>query len=82
MKKHKLKEIVKLCIKEVENSRLKQEANATGTGASMSPGQGAQHTGKNAFKKGAKTIDYSVGTGLKKHKGKKRPYSTKLFDYL
>ena len=82
MKRRQLEELISKCLKEIKASKLKKEANTTGGGASFSPGQGAQHTGKKAFKKNAKTIDYSVGTGLKKYKGKKRPYNTKLFDYL
>lgn len=82
MTSEELREVIKSCIREIDEERsLKQESNTTGGGASFSPGQGAQHTGKKAFKK-TKVIDYSVGTGLKKYKGKKRPYNTKLFDYL
>lgn len=49
-----------------------QEMSATGGGAAMSPGTGAQYASNKAFKKG----------GLKVTKRPKHPSSTKLIDYL
>lgn len=56
-----------------------QEANVTGTGATFTSGTGAQYATPKAFGK-LKKVPKS--TGYKEIKLKKRPYSTKLVDYL
>jgi hypothetical protein len=62
-----------------------QEANVTGGTASFSPGTGAQYATPFAFsKKGRKNraTKYSEKLGYSTVKKKKRPYNTKLVDYL
>lgn len=63
-----------------------QELSSTGTGATFTPGTGAQYATPFAFsKKGSgknKATKYGEKLGYKTVKRKKRPYSTKLIDYL
>ena len=62
------------------------EISTTGTGASFSPGTGAQYATPNAFaKKGQKTnraTKFLKKLGYKQVERPKRPSHTKLFDYL
>ena len=79
MKISQLKELVKEVLHELN------EISATGTGASFTPGQGAQYATPNAFSKGGgknKATKYAEKLGYKVVKQKKRPYNTKMFDYL
>lgn len=63
-----------------------QELSSTGTGATFTPGTGAQYATPFAFsKKGSgknRATKYGEKLGYKTVKRKKRPYSTKLIDYL
>lgn len=79
MKISQLKELVKEVMQELN------EMSTTGTGASFSPGQGAQYATPNAFLKGRgknNATKYAEKLGYKVAKQKKRPYNTKMFDYL
>ena len=61
------------------------EISATGTGATFTPGSGAQYATPYAFgKKGKKNkaTQYGEKLGFKTVKRKKRPYNTKMYDYL
>jgi|TARA_R110002153_G_scaffold170229_1_gene323038 hypothetical protein len=61
------------------------EQSTTGTGASFTPGTGAQYATPNAFgKQGTKNkaTKYGEKLGYKIVKQKKRPYNTKMYDYL
>jgi len=61
------------------------EQSSTGTGASFTAGQGEQYATPFAFKKkGTKNraTKFQEKMGMKVVKPKKRPYSTKLIDYL
>jgi hypothetical protein len=60
------------------------EANTTGGGASFTPGSGAQYATPFAFSKGGdnRAVQFAKKIGYTKVKTKKRPYSTKLIDYL
>lgn len=74
-----LKELVKEVMHEL------REQSSTGTGASFTPGTGAQYATPYAFgKKGKKNraTKFAEKLGYKTVKTKKRPHSTKLFDYL
>jgi hypothetical protein len=74
-----LKELVKEVMQEL------REQSSTGTGASFTPGTRAQYATPYAFgKKGKKNnaTKYGEKLGYKTVKTKKRPHSTKLFDYL
>jgi len=77
MKKSKLKKAVREVMKEM---------SVTGTGASFTPGTGAQYATPYAFsKKGLKknkATKYGEKLGYKTVKRPKRPSSTKLVDYL
>jgi hypothetical protein len=76
MKRSKLREIVKEVIEEV---------STTGTGASFTPGQGAQYATPHAFAKNNKenrATKYTKKLGYKKAERPKRPSHTKMFDYL
>ena len=80
MKLSKLKEIVLEVLQEINE----QSATSTG-GASFTPGIGAQYATPYAFgKKGKKNkaTKYAEKLGYKVVKQKKRPYNTKMFDYL
>lgn len=62
-----------------------QELSATGTGASFTPGTGAQYATPYAFSKGGKNnraVKYLQKLGYKKVERPKRPSHTKGFDYL
>lgn len=76
----KRKELVKL-VKEILD-----EISATGTGASFSPGVGAQYATPFAFSKSKtaknRATKYQEKLGYKKVERPKRPSSTKLIDYL
>lgn len=79
MKISQLKELVKEVLQELN------ELSATGTGATFSPGKGAQYATPYAFsKKGRKNnaTKYAEKLGYKVVKRKKRPSNTKMFDYL
>lgn len=79
MKVSKLKELVKEVIRDMN------EISATGTGASFTPGTGAQYATPNAFSntsKKNKATKYAEKLGYKTAKVKKRPHNTKMFDYL
>ena len=59
------------------------EANALGTGgASFTPGSGATYATPYAFGKSNRAVKTLTRQGYKNVKRKKRPYSTKLIDYL
>ena len=80
MKISQLRELVK----EVMYELNEQSATNVG-GASFSPGAGAQYATPYAFsKKGKKNnaTKYAEKLGYKVAKTKKRPYNTKMFDYL
>lgn len=72
-------------IKELLYEEL-NEISATGTGASFSPGTGAQYATPKAFsKKGQgdnRATKFLKKIGYKKVQRPKRPSHTKLFDYL
>lgn len=79
MKISQLRELIKEVMQELN------EISTTGTGASFTPGTGAQYATPNAFsKKGGKNnaTKYAEKLGYKVAKQKKRPYNTKMFDYL
>ena len=79
MKVSQLKELVKEVMQEIN------EMSTTGTGASFTPGTGAQYATPYAFKKGKgknNATKYAEKLGYKVAKQKKRPYNTKMFDYL
>jgi len=78
----KISELRKL-IREVLHEM--NEISATGTGATFTPGSGAQYATPYAFgKKGKKNkaTQYGEKLGFKTVKRKKRPYNTKMYDYL
>ena len=80
MKISQLRELIREVLQEVN------EISATNVGgASFTPGSGAQYATPNAFaKKGKKNnaTKYAEKLGYKVVKNKKRPYNTKMFDYL
>ena len=79
MKVSELRKLVKEVLHELN------ELSATGTGATFTPGVGAQYATPYAFgKKGKKNraTKYGEKLGYKTVKQKKRPYNTKMFDYL
>ena len=76
MKKSEISELVKEVLKEL---------SATGTGASFTPGIGAQYATPYAFSKNKKdnrATKYIKKLGYTKVERPKRPSSTKLIDYL
>lgn len=76
MKRARLREIVKEVLDEV---------STTGTGATFTPGQGAQYATPYAFSKNKKdnrATKYLKKFGYKKAERPKRPSHTKMFDYL
>lgn len=76
MKKSEISELVKEVLKEL---------SATGTGATFTPGTGAQYATPYAFsksKKDNKATKYIKKLGYTKVERPKRPSSTKLIDYL
>ena len=79
MKKRELEEILRSYIQEQLS-----EISATGTGASFSPGQGAQYATPAAFSKDERdnrATQFLNKMGFKKAERPKRPSSTKLVDY-
>lgn len=79
MKVSQLRELIKEVLQEIN------EVSTTGTGASFTPGTGAQYATPNAFSKNSKknnATKYAEKLGYKVAKNKKRPYNTKMFDYL
>ena len=61
------------------------EISTTGTGATFTPGTGAQYATPYAFSKNKKdnrATKFLKKIGYKKAKRPKRPLHTKLFDYL
>jgi len=80
MKLSKLREVILEVLQEINE----QSATSSG-GASFTPGAGAQYATPYAFgKKGKKNkaTKYAEKLGYKVVKQKKRPYNTKMFDYL
>lgn len=76
MKKSQLKKLV---------SEVITELSSTGTGATFTAGRGEQYATPFAFsKKGQKNraTKFQEKMGMTVVKPKKRPYSTKLIDYL
>jgi len=74
-----LKKLIKEVLLEIN------EISVTGTGASFTPGTGAQYATPYAFTKGKaknRATKYLEKLGFKAVKKKKRPYNTKMFDYL
>ena len=74
-----LKKLIKEVLLEIN------EISVTGTGASFTPGVGAQYATPYAFTKGKaknRATKYLEKLGFKTVKMKKRPYNTKMFDYL
>ena len=74
-----LKKLIKEVLLEIN------EISVTGTGASFTPGTGAQYATPYAFTKGKaknRATKYLEKLGFKTVKMKKRPYNTKMFDYL
>lgn len=65
---------------------LVDEISTTGTGASFTPGTGAQYATPFAFSKNKRqknrATKYQEKLGYKKVERPKRPSSTKLIDYL
>ena len=79
MKISELKKLIREVLHEMN------EISATGTGATFTPGSGAQYAAPYAFgKKGKKNkaTQYGEKLGFKTVKRKKRPYNTKMYDYL
>tara|TARA_R110000803_G_scaffold210584_4_gene282793 strand:+ start:1159 stop:1422 length:264 start_codon:yes stop_codon:yes gene_type:complete len=79
MKISELREIIKEVIQELN------EISSTATGANSTPGKGAQYATPYAFAKSSKknnATKYAEKLGYKSVKSKKRPYNTKMFDYL
>jgi predicted ribonuclease toxin of YeeF-YezG toxin-antitoxin module len=76
MKRSKLRSLVKEVLDEI---------STTGTGATFTPGTGAQYATPYAFSKNKKdnrATKLSKKIGYKKAERPKRPSHTKLFDYL
>ena len=77
MKRSELVSLVREVMKELE------EANVTNVGgATFTPGIGAQYATPFAFGKSKRATKALKNIGYKNVKRKKRPYSTKLIDYL
>ena len=79
MKISELKKLIREVLHEMN------EISATGTGATFTPGSGAQYATPYAFgKKGKKNkaTQYGEKLGFKTVKRKKSPYNTKMYDYL
>ena len=77
MKRSDLVQLVREVLQELD------EANTTNVGgASFTPGQGAQYATPFAFGKAKRATNTLKRIGYKNVKKKKRPYSTKLIDYL
>ena len=81
MKLSRLRELVNEVLQEFEL----EEANTTNVGgATFTPGDGAQYATPNAFSKteSPRAVKTLTRQGYTKVKKKKRPYATKLYDYL
>ena len=77
MKRSDLVQLVREVLQELD------EANTTNVGgASFTPGTGAQYATPYAFGKDKRATKALKKIGYKNVKRKKRPYSTKLIDYL
>ena len=79
MKVSELRKLVKEVLHELN------ELSATGTGATFTPGVGAQYATPYAFgkkNKKNKATKYGEKLGYTTVKQKKRPYNTKMYDYL
>ena len=78
MKLKIIRQLVREVLQELE------EANTTGGSASFTPGTGMQYATPFAFSnKGSnRAVKYAKKLGYTVVKKKKRPYSTKLIDYL
>lgn len=79
MKKSEVVELLREYIKEQLS-----EVSATGTGASFTPGTGAQYATPFAFSKDDRdnrAVQFLKKMGFKKVERPKRPSSTKLVDY-
>jgi len=79
MKISELKKLIREVLHEMN------EISATGTGATFTPGLGAQYATPYAFSKSNKknrATQYGEKLGFKTVKRKKRPYNTKMYDYL
>lgn len=79
MSKQELAELLREYVKEVLS-----ETSTTGTGASFSPGTGAQYATPYAFSKDDrdnKAVQFLKKMGFKKAERPNRPSSTKLVDY-
>ena len=77
--KEELAEILREYVREVL-----AETSTTGTGASFTPGTGAQYATPNAFSKSDRdnrATQFLKKMGFKKAERPKRPSSTKLVDY-
>jgi len=80
MKRSEVVELLREYIKEQLS-----EVSTTGTGASFSPGTGAQYATPNAFSKGDRdnrAVQFLQKMGFKKTQRPKRPSSTKMVDYI
>ena len=76
MKRSQLRSLVK---------EVLDESSTTGTGATFTPGTGAQYATPHAFSKNNRdnqATKYAKKLGYKKADRPKRPSHTKLFDYL
>lgn len=76
MKRSQLRSLVKEVLDEI---------STTGTGATFTPGTGAQYATPHAFSKNNRdnqATKYAKKLGYKKADRPKRPSHTKLFDYL
>lgn len=79
MTRKELEELLREYVKEQLS-----ETSTTGTGASFSPGTGAQYATPYAFSKGERdnrATQFLKKMGFKKAKRPNRPSSTKLVDY-
>ncbi len=80
MKISQLREVIKEVLQE-----LNEMSTTNVGGASHGGGKGAQYATPHAFSKGSKkntATKYAEKLGYKAVKNKKRPYNTKMFDYL
>tara|TARA_B100000683_G_scaffold224226_1_gene222401 strand:+ start:1104 stop:1334 length:231 start_codon:yes stop_codon:yes gene_type:complete len=76
MKRSQIVSLVREVLQELD------EANVTGGTATFTPGSGAQYATPFAFGKSSRASKASKKHGFKKVSRRKRPYSTKLYDYL
>ena len=80
MKISQLREVIKEVLQE-----LNEMSTTNVGGASHGGGKGAQYATPHAFSKGSKkntATKYAEKLGYKAVINKKRPYNTKMFDYL